>query len=273
MVNIDNLFYKIMKYPKPINSDFFLLWKKTKHTDPINSKFSRTEKNKYMEKFINIINKHWKLYKSLPFVKDIYICNSLSFNAIKRDSDIDLFIITKKNSIRRARFFSAIYFKILWLKRGFKNKKQKFCLSFYLTEDNTNLYPLLIDNTDIYLTHRLGHLVPLYQELGYHDNIYKNNQRLKWVMPNHPQKHCINIWNNFFEWKTKSKILMEKIFGWYVWYIIENIISFIRIPILKNKIKKLGDKWKKIIVRNNILKFHDDIREKVSLIYKINLKK
>ena len=31
------------------------------------------------------------MYQSLPFVKEIFLCNSISFNALKRDSDIDLF--------------------------------------------------------------------------------------------------------------------------------------------------------------------------------------
>ena len=80
------------------------------------------------------------------------------------------------------------------------DKKQKFCLSFYVTEDNQNLYSIMIDKTDIYLSYRLAHLVPLYQEYNKNThkhsnnhNIYSNNKRLKYLMPNHPQEHCINI--------------------------------------------------------------------------------
>lgn len=267
------LFYKIMKYPVPKEKELFLLEKKSEIKLNQKEGFSRTEKNQYLDKFLNIINKHWKLYKSLPFIKEIFLCNSISFNATKRDSDIDLFIVVKKWCMRKARFFSAIFFKLHWLKRSLKNKKQKFCLSFYITEDNKNLYPIMIDKTDIYLTYRLAHLVPLYQESSNYRSIYKNNKRFWSLMPNHPQEYCINIWNKLFTWNTKTKKRIEFRFWWLFWKLIEFIIKIIRVPILIKKIKKLWDKWKQIIINNKMLKFHDDIRKQVNLLHHIALKK
>ncbi len=248
------LFYKIMKYPVPTESNIFSLEKKANTQSHINRNFSREEKNKYMDKFIDIINKYWKLYKSLPFIQEIFLCNSISFNALKRDSDIDLFIIKKKWHI-------------------LKNKKQKFCLSFYITQDNKNLYPIMIDKTDVYLTYRLAHLVPLYKESSTHHSIYQNNTRFKSLMPNHPQEYCINIWNKLFTWKTKTKKRLEFIFWWIFGKLIEFIIKTIRVPILIKKINKLWEKWKQIIISNQMLKFHDDIRKQVHLLYQIALKK
>jgi len=222
-----------------------------------------------MDKFIEKINKYGKLYQSIPFVKEIFLCNSISFNTLKRDSDIDIFIITKKNSIWRARFFSAIFFKLLWIKRSMTNKKQKFCLSFYITEDHKNLYPIVIEKTDIYLTYRLAHLVPLYQESLNKNSMFEKNKRFKELIPNHPQKYCIDIWNKIFTWKSKTKKRLEFIFGWIIGQLLEKIIKFIRLPILLNKIKKLWSKWKLIVINNQMLKFHDDIREQVHLLYQI----
>jgi len=267
------LFYKIMNYPVPRNQNIFVLWKKIDTDKKQNNQFSRDQKNKYLENFIKIINQHWKLYKSLPFIKEIFLCNSISFNATKRDSDIDLFIITKKWAMRRARFFSSLFFKIHWLKRSLKNKRQKFCLSFYVTENNTNLYPIMIDKTDIYLTYRLAHLVPLYQESSNYHSIYQNNKRFWSLMPNHPQEYYINIWNKLFTWKTKTKKRIEFRFWWLFWKFVELIIKTIRIPILIRKTKKLWSKWKHIIISDKMLKFHDDIRKKISTLYKIALKR
>lgn len=194
-----------MDYPIPNQKEFFYFEKKINKEIQIEKLFSREKKNPFMNPFINIINKYWKLYKSLPFIQEIFLCNSISFNALKWDSDIDLFIITKQNSIRRARLFSAIFFKVLWLKRSMKNKKQKFCLSFYITQDSKNLYPIMLEKTDIYLTYRLAHLVSLYQESNKNESMYTKNKRFKELLPNHPQDYCINIWNNLFTWKTKLK--------------------------------------------------------------------
>jgi predicted nucleotidyltransferase len=233
-----------------------------------------------MDKYIKEINKHWKLYKSLPFIKEIYLCNSITFNALKRESDIDLFIVVEKWHMWRARFFSAILFKLNWLKRSMTNKRQKFCLSFYISEDNQNLYPIMINKTDIYLSYRLAHLVPLYKtkienkhkndsKCSDDHNIYQDNKRLNFLMPNHPQEHCINIWNNLFTWKSKIKKRLEFWFWWIFWKVIEVIIKVIWLPILLYKIKKLWTKWKQIIISDKMLKFHDDIRKQIQLIYHI----
>ncbi len=289
-INKNTNFYKIMKYPVPTQSSIFEFQEKlntkninskTPETKNINNNFSREKKNKFMDKFIQKINKHWKLYKSLPFIKDIYLCNSITFNALKRESDIDLFIVVRKWHMWRARFFSAIFFKLNGLKRSMTDKKQKFCLSFYITEDNQNLYPIMIDKTDIYLSYRLSHLVPLYHETKTqktpkitnkactNHNIYTNNKRLKSLMPNHPQEHCINIWNKLFTWRNRIKKRLEFWFWWFFWKLIEWTIKIIWLPILITKIKKLWDKWKQIIISDKMLKFHDDIRKQIQLLYQI----
>lgn len=265
------VFYKIMKYPIPTNMEYFFFEKKTNTHLTNKSWFSRNKKNKNMDEYINFINKHWKLYQSIPFIKEIYLCNSISFNALKKDSDIDLFIITSKNSIRRARFFSLLFFFILWLKR-WKNIRKKFCLSFYVTQDHQNLYSINLSSSDIYLNYWLAHLIPLYQEQLNSSNIYKKNSRFNVTMPNHPKQFCINIWNKIYHWRSKIKKNLEFIFWWLFWRILEFTISSIWIPILSFKTKKLWKKWKWIIINNNMLKFHEDKRAKIHLIYEIEHK-
>ncbi len=274
MKNQKLLFYEIMNYPVPENSEFFEYWaKKEKINFEKNKNFSRKEKNKYIDQFTEKINKFWKLYKSLPFISEIFLCNSISFNSLKEDSDIDIFIITKRNKLRRARFFSELYFSILWQKRFRNNKKQKFCLSFYTREDNTNLYPIMLKNkSDIYLWYRLAHLVPLYQEKQNNDWIYKANPRFNAMFPNHPCEYCINIWTKLFTWKTFLKKIVEFLFWWLFWKIIEQLIKYIWKPILRYKTKKLWDKWKWIIINDKMLKFYDDKRYQIASIFTIEQK-
>jgi hypothetical protein len=57
-INKNLLFYKIMNYPVPTQSDFFLFEKKTDKINNINNEFSRNKKNKFMDKYIKEINKH-----------------------------------------------------------------------------------------------------------------------------------------------------------------------------------------------------------------------
>jgi len=100
------IFYKIMNYKVPNNYSYFLFEKKARENQeailrakefpPDKQKYSRDKKNPHMDDFGTIIKKYHRLYKSIPYVQSIYLCNSLTFNAPKENSDIDLFIVTKK---------------------------------------------------------------------------------------------------------------------------------------------------------------------------------
>jgi len=265
-------FYKIMKYPVPLDFEHYFFWKKTITTKQTNQAkdqtFSRKTKNQHLDDYIKHINKYWRLYKNIPFIKDIYLCNSITFNALHPKSDIDLFIITKNNAIWRARFFSVIIFAILWIKRGGTKKIKRFCLSFYITEQNKNLYSISLPHLDIYLCYRLSHLVPLYQEKKQNDsqNIYKNNERRKSMMPNHSTTHKINIGNQQHYWKWITKKLLEFFCWGLLWKLAERLIKLIRSPIVISKSHK--HKTSNIIINDNMLKFHKDIRQKIHLLYK-----
>lgn len=252
----DNLiFYKIMNYPVPTL---------------VEGSFSRNEKNPYMQEYITYIERFWRLYRSLPFISSIYLCNSISFNALKENSDIDLFIVTKKKSLWRARFFSVVFFLLLWLKRSLKNKNKKFCLSFYITENAQNLYNITLPKTDIYFSYWLAHLIPLYQE--HKTNIYQHNKRLTSTLPNFPQQHVIDIGSKMFTWTSRIKDFLEYFFWWLSGKFLEKIIKLIWLPIVIYKTKRHKEEGRGIVVNDNMLKFHLDIRKKVRVNYMLNRK-
>jgi len=262
------LFYEIMNYPIPSNWEIFSTDKKDK-IDQTNNDFSRDKEDPLLQDYIQQIRKHQKIFKSLPWVKSIYLCNSITFNKLNNWSDIDLFIIAKEWFLRRARLASVIIFFVLWLKRSKTKISKKYCLSFYITEKNKNLYPISLPNTDIYLAYRLAHLVPLYQEKKESKTIYNDNHRLLSILPNlSKDNHMINIWINTFEWNTKIKSKIEKYLNWTIWNIVEYMIKTLRIPILIYKTKKLKETWKYIIFNDNMLKFYNDKRKKISLLYR-----
>ncbi len=270
------IFYKIMKYDIPQHSSYFLFekkwWKKQEDIlrgqkfPPDEEKYSWDKKNPYMDDFIKHINKFVRLYRSVPFIQSIYLCNSITFNALHKDSDIDLFIITKKWSLWRARFWSALLFFVFGLKRGgIWGKKKKFCLSFYVTHTHQNLYNIMLPQNDIYFIYWLAHLVPLYQENQ--ENIYTHNKWLESALPNFPGRHCIHIWITPIAGKNTFKKIME-----FIWWGIlgkgtELLIKLIRLPIVIYKSKQFKDRGWGIIVNNNMLKFHMDIRKKIHLLY------
>lgn len=276
------VFYKIMNYDVPRHYSYFLFekkwWKKQEDIlrgqefPPDKEKYSWDKKNEYMDSFLTYIKKYSRLYRSVPFIQSIYLCNSITFNALHKDSDIDIFIVTKKWALRRARLRSVLLFFLFGLKRGFlRGKKKKFCLTFYVTHTHQNLYNIMLPQNDIYFIYRLAHLVPLYQETP--ENIYKQNKWLESALPNFPGRHCINIWVTPGSGKSIFKKIAEFLGGGVVGKGIEYLIKILRLPIVIYKTKMLWDKWRGIVANRNMLKFHMDIRKKIHLLYMMYKKK
>lgn len=276
------IFYKIMKYDVPREYRYFLFEKKWwnmgediirgKKFPPSGSEYPWHKKNPLIDEYVTYIRKYEWLYRSIPFIQSIYLCNSITFNALHEGSDIDLFIVTKKWALWRARIRSAVMFFLFGLKRGgIWGSKKKFCLSFYVTETHQNLYNVMLPQNDIYFIYRLAHLIPLYQETP--ENIYKYNKRLDSILPNFPWRHWIDIWIKIWHDRSLFKKIAEFLNGWFLGKISETLIRFIRLPIVIYKTKRLKERGWGIIVNKNMLKFHMDIRKKVHLLYMIYKKK
>lgn len=219
------IFYDIMGYPTPSRSQIFELdeydrFDLQKNEDGeeeepkiLVSDFSWDSCNVHMSDYLDIIKKYSRLFRSIPFVKHIYLCNSITFNALNPESDIDILIITNHKKIRLARFFSILLFTIFGVRNHAKpyfntdvdavgelelesshTKRQKFCLSFYVDEKYLNFYKILLQPIDIYFIYWLAHLVPLYTNDRLRINhIRKHNRRLKNYLPNHDLDQEIQI--------------------------------------------------------------------------------
>jgi hypothetical protein len=95
-----------MEYPVPKNAELFFQYSDTENTNAnkllkdtfeenSDNTFSRDQKSEYMDEYLNEIKRLKSTFQSIPFVEQIYLCNSISFNALDENSDIDLFIIAE----------------------------------------------------------------------------------------------------------------------------------------------------------------------------------
>ncbi|MEI6426571.1 MAG: hypothetical protein WCO66_04435 [Candidatus Absconditabacteria bacterium] len=266
------IFYDIMGYPVPQQREYFVCSEEKTQGIEIDkevNQISRKEKNPLVEEYLRYIEKRQRLFSLLPFVKTVYLCNSITFNSIHTDSDIDVFIVCKDKTLRRSRFWSVMIFRITGLKRSIRNKKKKFCLSFYVTENHQNLYNISLPKTDIYLAYWIAHLVPIYEETAGNADIYKHNTRIQSLLPNISTQQNIFLNIPCISGNSKFKKILEFMqkgrWGKFIEYCIETIW----LPIIIYKIKKLDHQGQDIIVNNFMLKFYADKRKKISLLYKI----
>ena len=276
-------FYEIMKYPVPKNTELYFQYSDTEHTnankilknisEDKSEWFSRDKKSEYMEEYLQEIKRLKTTFQSIPFVEQIFLCNSITFNALDNNSDIDLFIISQPWRIRTVKFRSMLLFTLKWAKRIWKNIRKKICLSFFITSNQQNLYPISLPSLDIYLAYRITHLVLIYQpDSTINNSFYENNKRVKGILPNYQEKQTISLWIKHFEWNTKLKNILETFWDWLLWNVFEKIIKYIQKAIIQLKRMRNPILNKDVIVTDTMLKFHHDLREKISLKYNVKIK-
>jgi hypothetical protein len=262
-----------MQYPNPEPEQRF--WYDKKYSRKIEQKNSTRKKiNPHVKNLLKIIQKYDNIYASLPFVTHIYLCNSLTFNAADENSDIDLTFIVQDKRLWTARLYSVLFFRLSGIKRTSKHTKQRFCLSFYLTHNHSNIYNIKRPHTDIYLHYRLIHTIPYYIAPGHNPHhLIQNNQRIQATLKNHPQYHTVRRdkkENHTCTKQTNTKKILQKIHQGRRGDIVEYMIKIIWFGIISRKKKRLGKKQQHIIVSDTMLKFYHDKRDIFQDIIKIS---
>lgn len=103
-----------------------------------------------------------KLISALPFVRSIAICNSLGFQMVHEDSDIDLFIVAAPGRVWSARWWVTGVLALLRLRPG-EARRDPICVSFFIDESIEDLSALMIER-DVYFTYWLQALLPVFGE-------------------------------------------------------------------------------------------------------------
>lgn len=192
--------------------------------------------------------------KWIPWIRMVAIWNSISMNAAKESSDIDLFIVTTNNSLWFVRILITFIFSFLWVRKTDKKHAWRFCLSFFATEDWLNFDNWKIWN-DIYLYFWIAYLKPILNYNNTYDFFIKENEA--WANFSN-YKDLLKYNKGFIKFKKENK----RKTGFIIW-ILNKIFKFLFLPKTFKHYEKI---WKPywIIINDNLLKFHNnDIRKKV----------
>ena len=97
----------------------------------------------YFEKRLARLKVLGYLLQLAPFVKGVILTGSMTTGSSKKGSDIDLLIITTPKRLYTARLFVTFLTLLTGKKRSVfdKNPAGKFCLNYYLSEDNLDILP------------------------------------------------------------------------------------------------------------------------------------
>jgi len=142
----------------------------------------RQEKGRESLRRYRRLQKYGQLLTNLPYIRGVFIAGSTGFSTgnAKKSSDIDLFIVTKANTIWISRIIITIITHILGIRRVGDNEENRICLNHYITDNN-----LIRSDQTIYS----AQLYADYIALGHHSQQVLNQfwQANQWIYDIFPQ--------------------------------------------------------------------------------------
>lgn len=205
-----------------------------------------------------------RIIRYVPFVKAVFVCNTVGFGVPTKESDIDVLVVTQDKRVFLARFLVTCVLSIFGLRRHDKKVKNKVCLSFYLSESGLNLQPLTIER-DIYLAYWIALLIPIYDVENMYEKILGQNKWVNQVLPNalqsyYPATH-IRVDDSFVS------LFLRRIAGFsflsFVWKMFEQVTKKIQLWWMKEKLARPRAISTSVVVSDTMLKFHEEDRRVV----------
>ncbi|TSC55478.1 MAG: hypothetical protein G01um101418_696 [Parcubacteria group bacterium Gr01-1014_18] len=204
----------------------------------------------------------------IPFIRAIFVSNTLAYSNAKPESDIDFFIVTSAGRIWFARFWAVMILSILRLRPRPNHTRDTICLSFWVSEQKLNLESLTLGEGDIYFYYWLVQLVALYDDVGIEQKLERENAWLKKYLPNahfyssHPKRRISGNMRvkRIAEWMLRGR-LGDRLTLWT-----EKIQRRKMNPEITAKMNKGTD----VVINADILKMHVlDRREEIKKNYEL----
>lgn len=199
-----------------------------------------------------------KIFRLLPWIKMISIANLIGSHNLRQHGDIDFFVVTTKDKLWLTRLFCVGWLKILGLRPTKDKTQDTICLSFFTTDDNLNLQPLMLQQEqnypDRYFIYWLANIYPIYNQDQTYQALIKKNAWLNQALPN---------WQPLQTAKQRTLNTADK----QLIKAIKQCLDFCLTPFatlakqLQYKVmaKQLKDKMNQnteVIINDNILKLH-----------------
>ncbi len=241
-----------------------------------------------------------RFFKIIPWIKMIAVGNLIGSHNLKRESDIDLFIIAGRNRVWLTRFFCAGFAQLFGLRPTKKNKQDKICLSFFVSEDAMDLRELMLSGrsseslsgdsdeaegaqdfkdircpighrvscvSDIYFIYWLSGLVPIYNKNNIYSNFIKANSWMKNYLPNWQASQASFRRDSGKGFPKFYEDVVDLLIGG-----MEKTIQKIQLKKLPEKLKSRMNKDTRVVVNDDVLKLYaKDRREEYRKMWKEKL--
>jgi len=202
----------------------------------------RQQRYNYTNRKIKIARRFSRLFSLFPFIKVITLANVIGSYNLRDGSDIDFFIITAAKRVWLSRLYCTGLAKILNSRPNAQTKKDKICLSFYISQEHLDLSDLRLSGDDPYFDYWYLGLILLYNKNKVYEQFLQSNE-----------------FNNKLNVLKPSNSFATGCVGSFL----ENQAKKIQLKIMPSNLKMAINNSDGVVVNDQVLKFyqHDRRRE------------
>lgn len=103
-----------------------------------------------------------RLLSIMPGVRGVWLCNTLGWGNVHKNSDTDICVVAASGHIWTARFWTTFVLRALKRRPGECSRDKAICPSFYIVDNNTDLAQYALDPNDIHFAFWITQMTPLY---------------------------------------------------------------------------------------------------------------
>lgn len=213
------------------------------------------------EQKITIAKKAIKKIRSVPFVRAVFVCNSVGSGLASEGSDIDFFIIAAPGRIWLVRFFTNFILKIFGLRTYGKNHQDKICLSFFVDEKHLNLRPYCALKDDVHFIYWTHQMIPVFDPKRLYESFLLANRWTEEYLPNIRRISGADYLTAIAESKIGRgwRLLWENMWQGEYGNLIERQAKQFQLVRLKMSLKETSTRGdNSVIIEDGILKFHEN---------------
>ena len=143
----------------------------------------RQENAKYIDKKMRLARFAASYISYIPTVLFIGVSGSLGVGNVRREDDIDFFVVTKEGTIFTTRLLVSLILETLGLRRrkDDKNPTNKICVNLYIDEKNLHWSRV---NQDIYFAHEIIQLRGIFDREETYRKFLAANKWVQRFLPN-----------------------------------------------------------------------------------------
>lgn len=183
----------------------------------------------------------------LPMVKMLAVCNTTAWMNTRISSDIDLFVVTKPGRVWITRALVTLPFALLGM-RPRLGAKDPFCFSFFASVDALDFRGLRLGREDWYLAQWVLSLIPV-ADRGTAENFSHLN---RWAHGLFPNSFAVRpaSYRRFTMWQRHFDIA----------FIFETLARRVQMARLPKEIAVLANRDSRVVVNQQMIKFHPNDR-------------